>query len=161
MNISHVPTPSGDRTLTLTRIFDAPRSLVFEAWTKNEHMDKWSAPHGFTIPISEGDLRPCGKWRCVMIAPDGSRHAVHGVYREVVLNELLVFTHIWEEGDGAPEHETVVTVRFSDEGDKTKMTLEQKTFRSVESRDGHEGGWSQGFEKLAELLKQLQSKDKL
>ncbi len=136
----------------MTRIFDAPRHLVFEAWTKKEHLDKWCAPHGFTIPFSEGDLRPGGAWRTVMIAPNGEKYPVHGVYREIIPNELLVFTHIWEEDDGTAEHETVVTIRFADEGGKTKMTFEQKIFRSVESRNGHEGGWTQAFEKLAGFL---------
>jgi uncharacterized protein YndB with AHSA1/START domain len=60
-----------DRVLVLTRVFDAPRRLVFEAWTKKEHLDRWCAPRGFTIPSSEGDLRPGGVWRCLMIAPNG------------------------------------------------------------------------------------------
>ena len=79
----------------------------FDAWTKKEHLDRWCAPHGFKIPFSEGDLRRGGAWRCLMIAPNGEKLPVHGVYREIVPDELLVFTHIWEEDDGTPEHETV------------------------------------------------------
>lgn len=149
-----------DRSLVITRIFDAPRPLVFEAWTKKEHLDRWCAPHGFTIPFSEGDLRPGGVWRSLMIAPNGEKYPVKGVYREIVPNELLVFTHAWEEDDGTPEHETVVTVRFADEGDKTRLTLEQSVFRSVESRNGHEGGWSQCLERLGTLLAGLKIEEK-
>jgi len=156
-NLTEVP---ADRSLVLTRVFDAPRHLVFAAWTDKEHIDRWMAPRGFTIPSSEGDLRPGGKWRCLMIAPNGEKYPVRGVYREVVQDELLVFTHVWEEDDGTPEHETVVTVRFVEEGGKTKVTLEQATFKSVESRDGHKGGWTECLEKLAELLPQLKTGEK-
>ena len=90
-----------------------------------------------------------------MISPQGERFPVGGVYREIIPNELLVFTHIWEEDDGTPEHETVVTVRFADEGTKTKVTLEQSVFRSVESRDGHIGGWSEALERLQDLLTKI------
>jgi uncharacterized protein YndB with AHSA1/START domain len=148
-----------DRALVLTRVFDAPRHLVFEAWTKKEHLDKWCAPHGFTIPSSEGDLRPGGAWHCLMIAPNGEKYPVGGVYREIIPDELLVFTHTWEEDEGVPRHETVVKVRFADEGKKTKVTLEQSIFKSVESREGHKDGWTQCFERLAELLAKQQTKE--
>lgn len=147
-----------DRSLVLTRVFDAPRHLVYEAWTKKEHLDQWCAPHGFTIPSSEGDFRVGGAWRTLMIAPNGEKYPVRGIYREIVQDELLVFTHMWEEDDGTPEHETIVTVRFADEGGKTKVTLEQSIFKSVESRDGHNGGWSQCLERLDELLTKLQTR---
>jgi len=147
-----------DRMLILTRVFDAPRHLVFEAWTKKEHLDRWCAPRGFTIPSSEGDLRPGGAWKSLMIAPDGERYPVGGVYREIVPNERLVFTHAWEDDNGQPEHETIVTVLFADLNGKTQVTLEQSNFKSVESRNGHEGGWTQCLDKLGELLSQLQTK---
>ncbi|MCE0484562.1 MAG: SRPBCC domain-containing protein [Methylacidiphilales bacterium] len=149
-----------DRTLVITRVFDAPRSLVYEAWTKKEHLDRWCAPHGFTIPESRGDFRIGGKWYSLMIAPDGEKYPVGGVYREIVPNERLVFTHTWEEDDATPEHETLVTIRFADEGAKTRVTFEQSIFRSVESRNNHESGWSQCFEKLETLLAELKTKGK-
>jgi len=149
-----------DLSITLTRVFDAPRPLVFEAWTKKEHLDKWNAPHGFTIPESSGDFRVGGTWYCLMIAPNGEKYPVGGVYREIIPNELLVMTHTWEEDEGTPEHETVVTVRFADEGAKTKVTLEQSIFKSAESRDGHRGGWTECFDILAEHLAKIQSKEK-
>ena len=152
---------AADRALFIERIFDAPRPLVFEAWTKKEHLQKWCAPHGFTIPSCDGDLRPGGTWHCDMVAPDGARLTVQGIYREIVPNERLVFTHGWVGDDGKVEHETVVTVRFADaEGGGTRMTFEQAAFRSVESRDGHNGGWSQGFERLDELLAEIQKGNK-
>jgi uncharacterized protein YndB with AHSA1/START domain len=138
--------------ITITRIFDAPRALVYETWTKPEHIKRWCAPRGFTIPESRGELRTGGAWWCCMIAPDGTRNPLGGVYREVVPNELLVFTHCWEDDEGNPEHETLVTVRFADEGEGTRVTLEQTNFKSPESRDGHFGGWSECLDRLDELL---------
>lgn len=138
--------------ITITRVFDAPRTLVYEAWTKPEHLKRWCAPKGFTIPESRGEFRAGGAWWCCMIAPDGTPNPVGGVYREVVPNELLVFTHCWEDENGQPEHETLVTVRFADEGDGTRVTLEQSNFKSVESRDGHFGGWSECLDNLVDLL---------
>jgi uncharacterized protein YndB with AHSA1/START domain len=144
-------------TLTLSRVFDAPRALVFAAWTQSAHMKRWSAPHGFKIPVSEGELKPGGAWRAVMVTPDGFKLRLSGVYRKIVPDELLVFTHRWEGPDAGPE--TVVTVRFSDApGGRTRMQFEQTGFDSGEARDGHAGGWGQAFERLEELLAKLQAR---
>jgi len=157
---SNVTESPADRSLVLTRVFDAPRKLVFEACTKKEHLDRWMAPRGFTVPSSGGDLREGGAWHCLMIAPNGEGHAVGGVYRKVVPNELLVFSHAWKDDDGKPEHETTVTMRFEDTGTGgTKLTLEQSIFKSVESRDGHRGGWTECLDKLGELLATLEGKN--
>jgi len=146
-----------DLTLKLERVFDAPRHLVFEAWTKDEHLKNWSAPKGFTMPESSGDLREGGEWYTLMVAPNGEKYPLSGVYLEIVPDELLVMSHGWIEDDGTRPHETIVKVRFSDEGRKTKVILEQSIFKSVESRDGHIGGWSECFDKLAHLLEQIQT----
>lgn len=145
------PRPAGP-TMVLTRIFDAPRSLVFAAWTQPEHLKHWSAPRGFTITRSEGELRPGGAWRSSMRGPDGVDLPLSGKYEEIVQDELLVFTHSWEDDEGRREHETIVTVRFKDFAGKTKLTLEQGPFESEQSRDGHEGGWSECLDRLGELL---------
>src|ERR1700754_1266323 len=112
-----------DRVLVIRRVFDAPRRLVYEAWTKKEHLDKWSAPHDFQIPFSESDVRPGGAWRCAMLAPDGVEYRVGGTYQEVIADELLSFTHAWEDEKGSPGHKTLVTARFSGEGRQTKVSL--------------------------------------
>ena len=150
-----VRSSADDRELVITRAFDAPRHLVFQAWTQKEHLDKWSAPKGYTLPYSEGDLRPGGRWRCCMRAADGTELWLGGVYREIVKDELLVFTHVWEE-NGKPGHETLVTVRFSDQGGKTKVEFRQEFFESKESRDGHGEGWAECFDLLADHLRQVQ-----
>jgi uncharacterized protein YndB with AHSA1/START domain len=138
--------------ITLSRVFEAPRALVFDAWTKPEHLVRWAAPHGFTIAEANGELRVGGAWRSVMVKPDGEPCPVRGEYREVVPNERLVFTHIWEEDDGTPEHETVVTVSFSDEAGGTRVTFEQSGFKSPASQAGHADGWTQCLDRLTELL---------
>jgi uncharacterized protein YndB with AHSA1/START domain len=148
-----------DRALVMSRVFDAPRSLVFKAWTEREHMSRWCAPAGFTITHSEGDIRPGGAWRSCMRSPDGVDHWVSGVYREIVQDKRLVFTHAWDGEDGKPGHETLVTITFEDQAGKTKMNFHQAVFKSSRSRDGHEGGWAETFDRLEEYLKKLQSKE--
>jgi uncharacterized protein YndB with AHSA1/START domain len=131
--------------LVLTRIFAAPRPLVYAAWTKPEHIRQWSAPNGFTIPVNEGDLRVGGKWRACMVTPQGEKLWLGGVYHEIVKNKKLVFTQAWDGGD----EETLVTVRFADHPRGTKMMFTQTGFGSAASRDGHQGGWSECFVRLA------------
>jgi len=145
-----------ENELTITRIFDAPRHLVFEAWTKPEHLKKWCAPKGFTIPSSEGEICPGGAWKSSMKTPEGELLKMGGVYQEVIPDEKLVFTHSWDKETGGSGHETVVTVTFADQDGKTKMHFHQAFFLDKESRDGHEGGWSQCFDKLEELLSELE-----
>jgi uncharacterized protein YndB with AHSA1/START domain len=141
-----------DRELVIKRVFDAPRELVFKAWTDPEHLKQWSAPQGFTIPIAEGDLRPGGKWRSMMRKPDGTELWLGGVYREIVEPERLVFTHAWDDANGNPGPETTVTVTLVERNGKTEMTFRQGAFESVGSRDDHQGGWTECFDRLEELL---------
>ena len=137
--------------LVITRTFDAPRDLVWKAWT--EDMDKWSAPPQFTMPVSEGDIRPGGKWRaCMKNRRDGTELWLGGVYREVVKPEKLVFTHAWDGPDGKPGPETLVTVILVEKGGKTEMHFRQTGFDSVESRNGHGEGWNECFDLLDDFL---------
>jgi len=138
-------------SIVIARILAAPRALAFAAWTKPAHLKQWSAPHGFTIPASKGNLRAGGKWRACLVSPQGEKMWLSGVYREVVKDELLVFTHAWE-GDGVGGHETLVTVRFEDHARGTKMTFRQSGFDSPESAVGHKSGWTECFERLVALL---------
>jgi uncharacterized protein YndB with AHSA1/START domain len=141
-----------DRELIITRIFDAPRELVWKAWTEPERIKQWLAPKDFTIPVAEGDLRPGGAWRSSMRKPDGTELWLGGVYREIVEPERLVFTHAWLDEKGKPGPETLVTVTLTERGSKTEMKFRQTGFDSVESRDGHGGGWNECFDKLEEAL---------
>ena len=140
--------------LTITRLLDAPRNLVFKVWTQPEHMVRWLGPKGFTAPSCEIDLRPGGAWRACIRSAEGKDHRMQGVYREIAPPERLVFTFAWEE-DGVPGHETLVTITFAEQGSKTLFTFHQATFASVESRDSHHGGWSSSFDRLADYLASL------
>lgn len=152
----HETPAAADAELNIIRTFNAPRELVFEAWTKPEHLDRWSCPTGFTIPVSEGDIRTGGQFRTCMRSPAGEEHWLSGEYREVTAPERIIFTHAWHDENGKPGHETVVAVTFTETDDgKTKMHFHQAFFTSMASRDGHEGGWKECFDKLDALLKEM------
>src|SRR3981081_2563312 len=80
-----------DREVVITRVFDAPRALVFRAWTDPQHLARWWGPQGFSNPVCETDVRIGGAWRIVMRGPDGAEYPGGGVYREIVVPERLVF----------------------------------------------------------------------
>ncbi len=103
------------------------------------------------MPVCEIDLRQGGALRICMRDADGGEHCFGGVYREVAPPERLVFTFAWEN-DGAPGHQTLVTVEFRDLGDKTALTLTHEAFESVDSRDAHGQGWSSSFDCLDDTL---------
>ncbi|HEU0053539.1 MAG TPA: SRPBCC domain-containing protein [Longimicrobium sp.] len=142
-----------DGELVIVRVFDAPRALVWSAWTEGERIRHWSAPHGYEITHGEGEARPGVAWRSCMRSPEGHELWLGGVYREVVPGERLSFTHAWEGDDGRPGPETLVTVELADADDgKTRMTFRQTGFTSVVTREGHRGGWEQSFERLDDFL---------
>ena len=146
------------RDLVMTRTFDAPRALVFEAWTERQHLERWQgAPQGFTVTTEQVDIRPGGAFRICMRSPEGVDHWLQGVYREVVAPERLVFTHTWLDAERQPTIETLVTITFAERGGKTELTLRQSGFKSEESRAGHEGGWASTFDRLAEYLDGVRS----
>jgi len=139
------------RELLLTRVFDAPRRLVFKMWTQPEHLAHWWGPAGFTMIASETDVRPGGIWRRTMRGPDGGAFFRHGVYREVVEPERLVFTYVTDDITG-PGQETLVTVTFAEHGGKTRLTLHQAVFHSVAARDSHQRGWTGCLERFGVYL---------
>lgn len=148
-----------DREILLTRTFDAPRELVFEAWTEQGHLMKWLCPKDFAVLYVDVDLRPGGAWRSGMKAPDGEEYYMRGIYREVAPPERLVFTHSWEdskEPGHEPGHETLITVTLRDLGNKTEMTFHVAGLTSDESRDGQKQGWSEAFDNLAAALRETQ-----
>lgn len=145
-------TTPADRVLTLTRVFDAPRSLVFKMWTQPEHLVRWLGGPSTKSVTCKLDPRPGGAWHVVMCLDDGTDHRVSGVYREVVPPERLSFTWAWEEADGAHSHETLVTVTFAEHGAQTKLTLRQEVFESAEMCNRHRIGWSTSLERLAGAL---------
>ena len=145
-----------EHELVITRIFNAPRELVFDAWTKAEHLQHWQgAPRGFTVTTEESDIRLGGGFRICMRSAAGVDHWLQGSYREIVRPERLVFTHAWFDASGKPTPETLVTVTFIARGNRTEMTLCQSGFGSVESRDGHKMGWRSALDVLEEYLGRL------
>lgn len=140
------------RELFLRRTFNAPRELVFRAWTEPQLLAQWSCPRGFTFVEQKGELRVGGEFSARIRSPEGTEHRLRGVYREISPPERLVFTHCWVEENGAAGPETVVTVSLTERGGRTEMQFHQGVFASVDSREGHAQGWGSCFEQLAELL---------
>lgn len=138
---------SAKTELVITRDFDAPRSLVFKAWTQPEHMARWWGPRGYTTPACEMDVRPGGVLRLCMRSSEGQDLWVRGEFREVVEPERLVFTAINE----VDQVETVITVTFVDHGGRTLLTMHQ-TFSRPEVSRGAREGWTSSFERLEEYL---------
>lgn len=133
--------------LTIERVFDAPRELVFAAWTEPERMRRWHAAKDFEVTFVESDPRVGGAWRFSMESSEGTRHTAGGVYQEVVPPERLVFTHAWEHEDGRGS-ETQVTVTLFDEAGRTRMVFEQSGFLDRPTRDSHRDGWNEAFDHL-------------
>jgi uncharacterized protein YndB with AHSA1/START domain len=144
-------TGAGSRTeqreqLVITRVFDAPRDLVWQAWTAREHAVQWWGPKGFTARILEWADHPGGAWRAVMRSPTGEEYPQHGVMKELTPPEHLAFTLIWDH-DG-PASEMLVSVTLTARGDKTEMVFRKGPFRSEPQRQGEEGGWNEAFDRL-------------
>jgi uncharacterized protein YndB with AHSA1/START domain len=144
------PSPTERREFTITRVFDAPRELVFQAWTDPAQLAAWYGPRGCTTPQSTiaTDVRPGGTWRATMIRDDtGEEFPTSGFYIEVRAPEHLVFT--WSDPGGSGE-ESVITVELADLGGRTEMTFHQAGFSTDALRTGVHQGWSSGFDRLAE-----------
>ena len=147
---------SGEQELVITRLFDAPRELVFECWTEPEHLQHWQgAPRGFTVTSYESDIRPGGFFRICLRSPEGVDNWLEGGYREMVKPERLVFTHVWLDANRKPAgKQTLMTLTFAERDGKTELTLRQSGFTSVESRDGHKYGWSSALDVLNDYVAQ-------
>ena len=146
-----------DEQILVTRDFDAPRHLVYKAWTTPELVKRWWHANRGTVTVVEIDLRVGGKWRYVMVADDGMEVGFHGEYREIVPDERIVSTEVYEGlPDGVSEEEggTVNTVTFSEADGRTTMTLLIQTTSKV-SRDAIiESGMESGLQDALELLEQ-------
>jgi|SRR5271163_984465 len=145
-----------DRVLVITRMFDAPRSAVFKAWTESDQMAQWFGPRSFESKVLKNDPRTGGAFRIYMRGPSGDDHWTQGVYHEFVAPERLVMDWGWADADGNPTRpRTTLTVNFEDVEGKTRLTLHQAVFESVAARDDHQGGWNSSFDCLAEFLAAL------
>ena len=151
-----VTTP-GDREIVMTRAFDAPRELVFEALSRPEFLRRWLlGPPGWTMVVCENDLKVGGAFRHVWRGPDGAEMAMHGVYREVVKPERIVRTEVFEFGCDAQGGEQLGTIVLAEQGGQTTLTL-TVLYPSKEARDatiasGMEHGVAAGYDRLDEIL---------
>ena len=146
-----VTTPS-DREIVLTRVFDAPRHLVFDAFTKPELLQRWFGPRGWSLVVCEVDLRAGGGFRFVLRGPDGKEMGMRGVYREIVPPERSVHMESFDDYPG----ESQVTAAFVEQGGRTTLTATvlypSQEVRDAVIRSGMEHGAAECYDKLAELL---------
>ena len=149
-----------EQGLLIERVFDAPRELVWRAWTEPEHFARWYGPDGFTLPTCEIDFRVGGRFLFGMRSPDGQQYWTTGVYLEIVAPERFAYTEspADEQGNVVPMGEdvplkTTVTVTLEDlGGGKTKLTLRQAGWPDASMAAGASAGWNQAFDKLAATL---------
>jgi uncharacterized protein YndB with AHSA1/START domain len=153
-----------EQDLLITRVFDAPRELVWKAWTDPQQVKRWWGPKNFTTPFAKIDLRVGGVSLTCMRSPDGKDYWSTGVYREIIKPERIVCTDSFadEKGNVVPAThygmsadfplEMLVTVTFEALEGKTKLTLIHVGIPAGADRDGAKQGWSESFDKLAEYL---------
>ena len=147
--------------LQLTRVFDAPRELVFKAWTDAKQFHQWfgaAACDGASLQSVKVDARVGGKYRLQVRRPDGEFFTTVGIYREVKVPKRLVFTWAFEKDGSGDEYgeveppEMLVTVEFKARGKQTELILTQENFASFESRDRHEQGWTRCLDSLGKFI---------
>lgn len=156
------------RELVITRIFDAPRKLVWKAWTDIDLFQKWWGPKDFTCPVSKMDFRVGGHYLHCMRGPDGQEYWSTGIYKEIVTMEKIVCTDSFADAQGnkvsASEmgmpgddwpNELQVTVTFEDLGARTKMTLRHVGIPEGVMNEMTNAGWNQSFDKLSAALQSL------
>jgi uncharacterized protein YndB with AHSA1/START domain len=164
MTAKNNPTTNNpDRTLVITREFDAPRELVWKAWTEPEQIKEWlGLGEGMTIESVKLDLRVGGKFRTQIKMADGEFFTATGIYLEVKTPDRLVCTWDWEKDGSGTEsgelegNESQVTVEFRASGKRTQLVLTHEKFTSVESRDRHEEGWQSWIGRLAKFVEAKQ-----
>lgn len=151
-------TVPSDREIRMSRLFDAPPDLVFEAMSKPEHIKQWwgKLDEGYSVPVCEVDLRVGGKWKYTNRTPKGELVTFYGVYREIAPPGRLVFTEIFEP---FPDAESVCTVELTHEKGKTRFTITAK-YPSLEVRDmviksGMERGAAISYDRLEEVAARL------
>ena len=153
----HATEPLADRQLVITREYDVPARLLFEAWSKPEHLMRWFGPEGYPLTMCEVDFRVGGRFRFAMTGPDGVQNTPFGgEYREIVPNEKIVFTDRFELPDAA---ELVMTVTFDEHDGKTTQTV-TTIFPTAEVKEEHvamgmEAGFNSSFDQLAGVVAQL------
>jgi len=150
------------KTVTFTRLLDAPPAIVFPLWTEAKHLSKWFAPKHFTVPECTVDARVGGEVRLTMRAPDGTEYPMKSVFEQLVPSTLIV-TRNWAgfDAEGKPGFETVQTYTFTAEGDKTRLDVKAEVIwmepHMAPAIAGMETGWNQTLDKLEEVISTLGS----
>lgn len=145
---NQIETKVGDREIVITRIFDSPRDLVFDAWTTEEHLSKWWGPQGFTMTFQKFDMKPGGTWQFIMHGPDGVDFPNTNRIVEVVKPERIVFKH-----DVFPHF--LATIIFEDLDGKTKLTYSTAFEENAATFDKVKTYAVPGAEQLMDRLKEL------
>jgi uncharacterized protein YndB with AHSA1/START domain len=140
------------REFTTTRTFDAPRRLVFEAWTKAEHVARWFTPRPLTTSACEVDFRPGGVFRVTMRMPDGLEHPFEGTYGEIVAPERITF-----HGKIHGEIDVDTTVTFAEHGERTTLTVRQTYSAVTDATRGAPEGWKATLDQLGEVVAGLRA----
>jgi len=148
--ITGASTPAGWE-LHIERVFDAPRALVFEMWSKREHLERWWKPTGFTLPFCDMDFRPGGKWNFIFRGY-GMEHRCDSVYREIIVPERIVFVGTVTPFPG----EVHTTLTFSEQDGKTLLTVHQIHTVEIPSTKDAQIGWTQTLDNLEALLAEKQ-----
>jgi uncharacterized protein YndB with AHSA1/START domain len=142
---------SDELWLRMTRVLPASRAAVWRAMTDPDEVALWWGPQGFSVPSVEFEARVGASYRIAMQPPEGETFHLEGELREVDLHRQLAYTFRWDPPD-PEDRETVVTLTFRDDGDRTAVELTQGEFATEGRLSLHDGGWSDSFEKLEELL---------
>lgn len=146
----------GEGRIAITRVFNAPRALVWQAWADPKMLAQWFGPRGFTSSVPQWDLRVGGALRIVMHGPDGHAYPMKGVFREVTPPERLVFSNIAVDTAGNHLLEGETTVMLTEQGRKTTMVLKSHAVGLVPAAPqmlaGMEAGWTQSIDKMQELV---------
>ena len=156
MQKTNLTAEPGKQEIVITRVFDAPRDLVFKTYTDPNLVPQWWGPKNLTTTVDKMDVRPGGVWRFVHRDAKGNEYAFHGVYHESMPPERLVYTF---EFEGIPGHVLLETVTFEEHDGKTRLT-DKSVFQTVEDRDGMlrsgmEQGAAETMERFAELLARI------
>ena len=144
-----------DEQILITREFDAPKRLVYEAWTTPELVRHWWSGERGEMTVAEIDLRVGGMWRCVMVAPGGFEVAFHGEYREIVPNERIVSTEVYEGIPNAEAEAALNTLTLTEVDGRTTLSILVE-HRNKEGRDAHiNSGMEAGMQEAMDLLEQV------
>jgi len=144
-----------DEQILITREFEAPRHLVYEAWTTPELVKRWWSGKRGEVTLAEIDLRVGGAWRYVMVANEGFEVAFHGEYREIVPNERIVSTEVYEGIPDADAHASLNTLTLTEQDGRTTLTITMQ-LRSKEDRDAViDSGMEAGMQEGMDLLEQV------